>query len=71
MSNVIACYATCWACKFDDHFDEPTPHTWMDMDDVECSQDSERLMALTKDELATERPCACRCGGQPGGCRFA
>jgi hypothetical protein len=63
------CYAMCWACKFDSHFDEPTPHTWMDDEDLMCSRDAARLAALTTAQLAAERPCACRCAGGPGGCR--
>ena len=51
--NLIACYSTCWECKFDQHCEPPAPHPWWDSEDVEHAK-------------ATGRPaptgnCACHC----------
>lgn len=65
--SVIVCSATCWSCKFGSCYDEPTPHTYADADDIDVTP---RLAAMSPDELAVEAPCACVCAGGKGGCQF-
>ena len=50
----IACYATCWACKFDQCYDAPTPHPWWGQEDVE--------FAVEAGLPVPEGNCACPCG---------
>jgi hypothetical protein len=50
----IVCYETCWACKFDNCYDEPTWHTWADQDDIEYALDQGHT------DPSTQR-CACDC----------
>lgn len=56
-ASMIVCYTKCWACQFGDHFDEPTPHTWMDDKDAEHAGVSYPL----SDEDAAKHNCGCYC----------
>lgn len=54
--DVVACWAKCWPCQFGQCTDEP--HTWMDDEDREHAG----ILADTPlSQLATEKPCGCRC----------
>jgi hypothetical protein len=55
--DAIVCLTKCWPCQFDDHFDEPTPHTWMDDDDAEHAGIAYPLSV----ENAARHNCGCPC----------
>lgn len=71
--SVIICRAKCWSCMLAERpSDHPNkPHTWMGDEDIEFAREIER--PTTPEgwvSLAQSHPCACRCGGGPGGCEF-
>lgn len=39
-SEVIVCYARCWGCVYDQHYEPPEWHTWADMEDIEANPDA-------------------------------
>lgn len=56
----VICYATCWACKFDQCYDPPTWHTWADDEDIEHAR-------KTGQPDPSDTRCACRCADGPRG----
>lgn len=53
----IVCYAQCWACMCDQHYDPPKPHPWAGAEDIEHAQ------AMGKP--APTGNCACHCAQPP------
>jgi len=54
----------CWGCICDQHYDTPTPHTWMDDEDAAAA----KVPWPMSEEDKARHPCACRCAGGPGAC---
>lgn len=63
VTGVIICYAECWPCQFEQHYDPPQAHTWMDDDDRDHALATGQITAET--DLKTERLCGCRCAVEP------
>jgi hypothetical protein len=52
--QAIVCYANCYSCMFDCHFNPPEWHTWADPEDIEHA-------AKTGQPSPAESRCACSC----------
>ena len=52
--QAVVCYASCYSCMFDCHFDPPQWHTWADADDIE------HAASTGQPDPSTSR-CACSC----------
>lgn len=57
LAGAVVCYAQCYACMFDSHYDPPKVHTWMDDDDAEHAGHTLPLAP----EVIAAKPCACPC----------
>lgn len=56
--GIVVCYATCWACKFDQCYETPTWHSWADLDDIEWARE-------TGQSDPSDQRCACKCADGP------
>lgn len=56
-------YSCCWGCQVGQCYEDVTPHTWMDEDDIEHAKATNQEVP---DDLVTDRPCACWCAGNNG-----
>lgn len=59
----IICFAQCYACICDCHYDPPQAHTWMDKEDAEHAGHPWPLPP----EIAAAKPCACPCAREDAG----
>jgi hypothetical protein len=57
--QLIVCFARCWACNFDNHYDPREWHTWADEDDV---AHAEAIGAADP----RESRCSCWCADETG-----
>lgn len=55
----VVCYANCYSCMFDCHFDPPQWHTWADSEDIEHARNT------GQPDPSTSR-CGCSCAVAPG-----
>lgn len=63
MSHGHITLARCWGCQLAQCYDEVTPHTWMDPDDIAHAKATGQHVP---DDLVADAPCACQCSGQAG-----
>lgn len=56
--QAVVCFANCYSCMFDCHFDPPQWHTWAAKGDVEHA-------AKTGQPDPSESRCGCACADAP------
>lgn len=42
MTSFVVCFAQCWPCQLDQHYDPPRWHTWADDEDVAYAESTGR-----------------------------